>query len=62
MLTDQGLAVIELGQGQAAEVSALAAVGGLHPAALHPDLGGIDRALVLRRHAKEGVGKPPRPV
>jgi release factor glutamine methyltransferase len=46
LLAPGGAAVIELGAGQRPAVEALAA--GLRPAGCRPDLGGIDRALVLR--------------
>lgn len=48
LLAPYGIAVIELGAGQAAAVSALAAAHGLHVQAQVPDLAGIPRALVLR--------------
>jgi release factor glutamine methyltransferase len=47
LLAPGGLAVLELGQGQAPAVSALAEAWGLHVAALRDDLGGIPRALAL---------------
>jgi release factor glutamine methyltransferase len=48
LLTDEGVAVLELGAGQAGLVSALAGVAGLTVVAQQADLGGIARALVLR--------------
>ncbi|HVY15447.1 MAG TPA: peptide chain release factor N(5)-glutamine methyltransferase [Rhodopila sp.] len=47
ILAPDGLAVLELGAGQAATVAALAAGLGLDTR-VHQDLAGIDRALVLR--------------
>ena len=43
-----GVAVLEIGQGQGADVTALMQAAGLRQAALVPDLGGIPRALVLK--------------
>ncbi len=54
VLTPQGVAVLELGAGQAEAVTALAARMGLARVALKADLGGIPRALVLR--AEKGLG------
>lgn len=51
LLATGGLAVLELGQGQRAAVEALARGWGLAPVGCHADLGGIERALVLRRPA-----------
>lgn len=48
LLTPEGLAILELGAGQAADVTALAAAAGLERVALCKDLGGIARALALR--------------
>ncbi|OYW43288.1 MAG: protein-(glutamine-N5) methyltransferase, release factor-specific [Azorhizobium sp. 12-66-6] len=49
LLAPQGIAVLELGIGQEADVAALArAQGLLAEAPARPDLGGIPRALVLR--------------
>ncbi len=47
LLAPDGLAVVELGAGQAGAVSALADSAGLNVAALRADLGGVARALVL---------------
>lgn len=49
LLAHDGRAVLELGQGQAPAVAAAAAAQGMTIEALRQDLGGIDRALVLRR-------------
>ena len=42
-----GRAVLELGQGQRPAVEALARDAGLVPLGCRPDLGGVERALVL---------------
>jgi release factor glutamine methyltransferase len=47
VLAPDGLAVLELGAGQATEVRAMAAAAG-YASRLHQDLAGIDRAIVLR--------------
>ncbi len=49
LLAPAGAAVFELGQGQAESLAALARAAGLCIAGLHEDLGGIARAMVLRR-------------
>ncbi len=51
LLATGGLAVLELGQGQRAAVEVLARGRGLAPAGCRADLGGIDRALLLRHRA-----------
>jgi release factor glutamine methyltransferase len=48
LLAPGGAAVLELGAGQRAPVERLATAAGLAPAWCRQDLGGIDRALVLR--------------
>ncbi len=48
VLAKDGVAVVELGAGQADAVTALARSAGLAIVALRPDLGGVARALVLR--------------
>jgi release factor glutamine methyltransferase len=48
-LAPNGLVVLELGQGQAAAVEALAATQNLSVLELRPDYNGIDRALLLQR-------------
>ncbi|MBR0652985.1 peptide chain release factor N(5)-glutamine methyltransferase [Roseomonas terrae] len=48
LLTPGGRAVLEIGQGQRPSVEALARAAGLKPVSARQDLGGIDRALVLR--------------
>ncbi len=47
LLAPRGVAVLELGIGQHETVPALARAAGLRVLGLHPDLGGIPRALVL---------------
>lgn len=47
LLAPGGFAVLELGQGQDAAVSAMAGAHGLHVAGLHADLSGISRAILL---------------
>ncbi len=47
LLAPGGVAILELGAGQAGAAAALAAARGLAVRALAPDLGGIPRALVL---------------
>ncbi len=49
MLTQDGAAVLELGIGQAEAVAAIAAVAGFRVEAVRSDLGGMERAIVLRR-------------
>lgn len=51
LLTPKGIAVLELGQGQAGSVRALALAQGLSVLELRRDLGGIERALILARAA-----------
>jgi release factor glutamine methyltransferase len=50
LLNPSGVAILELGMGQSDAVSAMARQAGLAPSA-RPDLRGIPRALVLRRHS-----------
>ena len=52
-----GRAVLELGQGQRAAVEALARDAGLVPLGCQPDLGSVDRALVIGA-ARPGPKKP----
>jgi len=47
LLAPGGLAVLELGLGQAEAVGALAQAQGLRVAGLRADLGGVDRAIIL---------------
>lgn len=48
LLAPGGGAVLELGIGQRAAVEALAGAGGLVPSGCRADLGGLERALILR--------------
>ena len=48
LLAPSGVAVLELGAGQAAAVAGLAEAAGLVPGGCRKDLGGVERALVLR--------------
>jgi release factor glutamine methyltransferase len=48
LLAPGGAAVLELGAGQRQAVEGLAAAAGLVPAGCRKDLGGIERALILR--------------
>lgn len=59
LLAADGVAVVELGQGQAAAVAALAAAAGF-ATALRPDLAGIPRALVLAGATKKPFGSAGR--
>jgi release factor glutamine methyltransferase len=56
LLAPGGRAVLELGAGQRAAVESLAAAAGLAAVSAARDLGGIDRALVLRSPAPGGPG------
>ncbi len=47
LLVPGGVAIVELGAGQAAAVADLATAAGLHPGAAQRDLSGIERALPL---------------
>jgi release factor glutamine methyltransferase len=61
LLTPHGLAVLELGAGQGPAVAALAEGCGLAHVRTRPDLGGVDRALVLARRDKKPFGNPSVP-
>ena len=54
LLKPGGIAILELGAGQAKAVRTLAEASGLEVLALRPDLAGIERALVLRRASRRG--------
>ncbi len=47
LLVPDGLLAVEIGQGQAAAVTTIGRAAGLRLLAIHPDLAGIDRALVF---------------
>lgn len=49
LLAPAGLAVLEIGIGQAIDVSRLGTEAGLATLAVRPDLGGVDRAVLLTR-------------
>jgi release factor glutamine methyltransferase len=49
LLAENGIAVLEIGAGQADAVSAIFESAGLQVADIRPDLGGIPRALTIRR-------------
>lgn len=51
LLTDGGLAIFELGQGQGKDVSQLAVRAGLRVRGVRNDLGGIGRALMIEMDA-----------
>lgn len=61
LLAPSGHAVLELGQGQSAAVSALAMARGLEVSGLRRDLGGVERALILKMSQK-AVGVTAYPV
>ncbi len=48
LLAPGGIAILELGAGQEADVAALAQAAGLAPEPARPDLGGVARALPVR--------------
>jgi release factor glutamine methyltransferase len=58
LLAPGGAAVLELGAGQRQGVEALARAAGLVPAGCRTDLGGIERALVLRASPGGAEKKP----
>lgn len=49
LLKERGIALFEIGQGQAANVSDIASKAGLNVAEIKPDLAGIDRCIILQR-------------
>jgi release factor glutamine methyltransferase len=58
LLAPCGVAILELGQGQAESVGAIAAACGFGPPALRQDLGGVARAMTLRAApAKKSFGR-----
>ena len=54
LLAPGGVAILELGQGQAAAVAALGRAAGLAEPRSRADLGGIARALILRHNPVKG--------
>jgi release factor glutamine methyltransferase len=61
LLAPGGIAVLELGAGQAAPVARLAAGQGLALMGLRADLGGVDRAMILKL-SQNPVGETQYPV
>ncbi len=60
LLVPGGVAILELGVGQAAAVAALATAAGLHPDPAKRDLSGIERAMLLWNvPRKKSVGEAP---
>jgi release factor glutamine methyltransferase len=57
LLGPEGVAALELGAGQSADVSRLATACRLDVIELRQDLGGVTRAMILR-HAEKTVGEP----
>ena len=55
LLTEDGTAICELGLGQGEAVAALAVAAGLAPLALRCDLGGIARAIILKKSFGAGA-------
>ena len=53
LLCDGGSLVLELGAGQAAEVTELSQAAGFRKMAIHPDLNGIERVLVAEKPAAD---------
>ncbi|GAA4249636.1 peptide chain release factor N(5)-glutamine methyltransferase [Azospirillum formosense] len=51
LLPPGGLAGLEVGQGQAADVTGLLAAAGLEPAGVFRDLGGVERCVLGRRRS-----------
>ena len=61
LLAPNGMAVLELGQGQASSVSGLMRAGGLDVHDVRADLCGVGRAMLLRSgRSKKPFGKPAR--
>jgi release factor glutamine methyltransferase len=56
LLAADGLAVLEVGRGQAEAVESLAAAAGLAPAGRRADLAGVVRAVLIRRPGNFPVG------
>jgi release factor glutamine methyltransferase len=52
LLAQNGIVVVELGEGQAEPVTAIFSAAGLAPLSLRPDLNGVPRALVAMGHAR----------
>ena len=58
LLAPGGVAIFELGAGQAAAVAAIAQRAGLRASEPRRDLGGVERALPLRPSGKKSFGEP----
>lgn len=58
LLAPGGVAILEIGAGQAEDVTALAVGAGLRKIALHADFGGISRALALCAQKTFGIATP----
>ena len=61
LLAPGGIAILELGAGQAEPVAELARLAGLRPGAPRADLAGIPRALPIRARRKKSFGEPAHP-
>ncbi len=61
LLTPGGVAILEVGAGQADAVASLARAAGLRPDAARQDLAGMPRALPLRPFRKKSFGEPGHP-
>ena len=57
LLSEDGTAIFELGIGQAEPVAALAVAAGFPPPALRCDLGGIARAIILKKSFGAGASR-----
>ena len=57
LLTPGGVAILEIGAGQARAISDLARAAGLRPGAARPDLAGVERALPVRLSRKKSFGE-----
>lgn len=56
LLAPRGVAILELGAGQAEAVAGIARAGGLQPGPARMDLGGVERALPLWHARKNSFG------
>ena len=60
LLAPGGVAILELGAGQAGAVTELAEAAGLRPGPARPDVAGIERALPVRSGGKKTFGEARR--
>ena len=60
LLRKGGVAILELGAGQAAQVAAMASAAGLAPQTPQQDLAGVERALPIRAGRKKSFGEARR--